>query len=291
MGSILIAGATGLLGSSLEPVLKTAGHHVLRHGNRQSADVRCDLSNRGSTVEMIAAAQPDVIVNLVALTDVDFCEMHPDAAYRANTLSVQNLCHAIKLVRPSPYLVHLSTDMVYDGAGPHPEDRVTIRNTYALSKLAGELAASQVDNTILRTNFVGRSHAAGRAGLSDWLFESLSGEVAINVFDDVLFNPVSISTLCSILVRVVNDRPLGLFNLGARDGFSKAQMAFEFANCLGLSTRAVSRSSIDSMASLKARRPKDMRMDCASIAKTLDVKLPTLTQEIREIAKDYHGGS
>jgi dTDP-4-dehydrorhamnose reductase len=240
---------------------------------------------------MIAATRPDVIVNLVALTDVDSCELHPDAAYRANALSVQNLCCAIKLSRQSPYLVHLSTDMVYDGTGPHPEDRVTIRNTYALSKLAGEIAASQVASTILRTNFVGRSHTAGRFSLSDWLFEALSGQVAINVFEDVFFNPVSIATLCSMLVRVVNDRPPGLFNLGTRDGFSKAQMAFEFANCLGLSTSAVSRSSIDSMASLKARRPKDMRMDCRSIAKALDVTLPTLTEEIREIAKDYHGGS
>jgi dTDP-4-dehydrorhamnose reductase len=287
MDRILITGATGLLGSSLAPVFSAAGHHVLRHGNSQSADVRCDLSNRENTVEMIAATRPDVIVNLVALTDVDFCETHPDAAYRANALSVQNLCYAIKLARPSPYLVHLSTDMVYDGTGPHPEYPVTIRNTYALSKLAGELAASQVDNTVLRTNFVGRSQAAGRASLSDWLFASLSSQVAIDVFDDVFFNPVSISTLCSKLVRVVNDRPPGLFNLGSREGFSKAQMAFEFANCLGLSTRAVSRSSIDSMASLKARRPKDMRMDCGSLSKTLDVTLPTLTEEIRKIAKDY----
>lgn len=291
MANILIAGATGLLGSSLAPVLATAGHDVLRHGNTKSADVCCNLSDRESTEQMIDAAKPDVIVNLVALTDVDFCEMHPDAAYRANVLSVQNLCSAIKLAGRRSHLVHLSTDMVYDGVGPHSERNVTIRNTYALSKLAGELAASDVVNTVLRTNFIGRSRVAGRASLSDWLFASLTGQVAINVFDDIFFNPISIATLCSMLVRVVNDRPPGLFNLGARDGFSKAQMAFEFADCLGLSTHAVTRSSIDRMVSLEARRPKDMRMDCRSITTTLHVTLPTLSEEIREIAKDYHGGS
>jgi dTDP-4-dehydrorhamnose reductase len=288
MTSILIAGATGLLGSSLAPVFAAAGHQVLRHGNTQSADIRCDLSNRESTVEMVGDAQPDVIVNLVGLTDVDFCEEHPDAAYRANVLSIQNLCCAIKLMRPSAYLLHLSTDMVYDGTGPHSESRVTVRNTYALSKLAGELAAAQVVNTVLRTNFVGRSRVAGRASLSDWLFESLSGQVAITVFDDVFFSPLSITTLCSMLVRVVADRPPGLFNLGARDGFSKAQMAFELADRLGLSTRAVTRGSIDRMVSLRAPRPKDMRMDCTRFAKALDVTLPTLAEEIGVIAKDYH---
>lgn len=288
MARILIAGATGLLGSSLAPAFAAAGHDVLRQGKSHSADIRCDLSDGESTVEMITAARPDVVVNLVALTDVDFCEMHPDAAYRANTFSVQNLCRAIKLARLRPHLIHLSTDMVYDGAGPHLEEQVTIRNTYALSKLAGELAAAQVDPTILRTNFVGRSQAAGRTSLSDWLFKSLSGQIPINVFDDVLFNPVSIETLCSMVVRLANDRPPGLFNLGSRDGFSKGQMAFEFAGRLGLSTRVVSRISIDNMVSLKAPRPKDMRMDCGRLTKMLDVTLPTLAEEIRKIAEDYY---
>jgi dTDP-4-dehydrorhamnose reductase len=287
MTRILIAGATGLLGSSLAPFLAAAGHQVMRHARTGSADIRCDCCDRECTVEMIAAVQPDVIVNLVALTNVDFCEMHPDAAYRANVLSVQNLCAAIKSVRPSAHLVHLSTDMVYDGTGPHSEVQVTIRNTYALSKLAAELAASQVTNTVLRTNFIGRSKVAGRPSLSDWLFEALSSQADINVFDDVLFNPLSIATLCAMLLRVVDERPRGLYNLGAREGFSKAQMAFEFATCLGLSTRAMSRSTVDAMVSLKARRPKDMRMDCGSFAKTLSVTLPTLTEEIRTIAKDY----
>jgi dTDP-4-dehydrorhamnose reductase len=284
---ILIAGATGLLGSSLSPFLAAAGHEIIRHAKAGSADIHCDCSDLESTVEMIAAVQPDVIINLVALTNVDFCEMHPDAAYRANVLSVQNLCSAIKSVRASCHLVHLSTDMVYDGPGPHSEVQVTIRNTYALSKLAAELTASQVVNTVLRTNFVGRSKATGRDSLSDWLFEALSRQVAINVFDDVFFNPLSIRTLCTMLLRVVEERPCGLFNLGSQGGLSKAEMAFEFAKCLGLSSRAMSRSTVDAMTSLKARRPKDMRMDCGNFAKTLNVTLPTLTEEIRIVAKDY----
>lgn len=288
MSTILVTGATGLLGSSLSPVLAAAGHRVVRHGNTQSADLICDLSDRECTLGMIRAVRPDVIFNLAALTNVDFCETHPDAAYRANVLAVQNLCCAIELARPGAYLVQISTDMVYDGIGPHSEDQVTIRNTYALSKLAGEIAASQVPSTVVRTNFVGRSRARGRTSLSDWLIDSLARQVAINVFDDVFFNPLSIATLCSVLVRIMRDRPSGLYNLASRDGCSKAQFAFELAGCLGLSTQAVTRSSVDNVAALKARRPKDMRMDCASLTKTLDVTLPTLTEEIRVIAEDYY---
>jgi dTDP-4-dehydrorhamnose reductase len=42
------------------------------------------------------------------------------------------------------------------------------------------------------------------------------------------------------------------------------------------------------MVSLRAQRPRDMRMDCSRFAKTLDVTLPTLAEEIAVIAKDYH---
>jgi dTDP-4-dehydrorhamnose reductase len=69
---------------------------------------------------------------------------------------------------------------------------------------------------------------------------------------------------------------------------SKADFAFCFAEELRLSTAAVARGSVDGAASLKARRPKDMRMDSARFEAQLGVRLPELRDEIRRVAKDYH---
>ncbi len=288
MARILITGATGLLGSSLAPALFNAGHEVTTVGRSAASRRVCDLSDRVQTVEMVESLVPEIIVNLAALTNVDLCEDDPNLAYRANCLSVTNLCAGIAATGRNPYLVQISTDMVYDGQGPHSEDAVAIKNTYALSKVAGELAAANGNAVVLRTNFFGRSRASNRNSLSDWLYRSLRDRTPITVFSDVLFSPVAIPTLCRIMLTVLEARPLGVYNLGSQDGLSKADFAFEFAKRLGWSSETLTRGRLADGAILKARRPTDMRMNSARLSGALRLSLPTLTEEIKIAAEEYH---
>jgi len=176
---------------------------------------------------------------------------------------------------------------VYDGAGPHAEDELTIRNHYAMSKLAGEFAAGIVPSTILRTNFVGRSMRKSRIGFTDWLHTALNGMSQINVFDDVMFSPLSISTLCDCIDRSIGERPNGVFNLGSRDGMSKAHFAFAFAAATGLPTTNLVRGNASAVATLAARRPTDMRMRCERFEARMGFKLPRLIDEIQLLAHEY----
>ena len=287
MARILVTGATGLLGMSLAPLLAQRGHTVLRHGFRAGDDAglqRADLRDRAATAAMLDAAQPDVVVNLAALTNVDTCEADPHAAYQLNTASVENLAHWLR-GRAGKHLVHISTDMLYDGPGPHRESGITIRNTYAFSKVAAEIAAGAVPSTVLRTNFFGRSRCPGRASFSDWLAGALRARTPVTVFDDVYFSPLSINTLCAMIARVAEDKPAGVFNLGSREGMSKADFAFALADALGLSTDAMARGQ--SGAALKAYRPKDMRMDSSLFEHTMGLQLPALIDELHSLRSDY----
>jgi dTDP-4-dehydrorhamnose reductase len=72
---------------------------------------------------MVAKAAPDIIINLAALANVDICERHPQLAYLSNVKIVENLASSIRNLPIRCHLVHLSTDQVYDGAGPHREER------------------------------------------------------------------------------------------------------------------------------------------------------------------------
>ena len=289
--TVLVTGATGLLGAALVPALQAAGFSVLRHGWQAAADVHADLTRRDDTLALLERVRPDVIVHLAALTDVDACEADPQRAYLLNLQSVVHLAEWIANARPGSHLVQISTDQVYDGLGPHAECGVCIRNTYASSKIAAELAASGVGATVLRTNFFGRSRRAGRVSFSDWLFAALQGGQAIQVFDDVLFSPLAIDTLALAIGRVVARRPAGVFNLGSRSGgvggISKADFAFAFAAAAGLPTLSMTRSLSTTMTTLKAYRPKDMRMDSSRFERTLDLRLPELTDEIQRMGMLY----
>lgn len=287
MAKILVTGATGLLGCSLVPLLQSLGYETIRHGRRSPTDVNVDLASHEDVIAMLRGLRPDVIVNLAALTNVDECECDPQAAYLQNVHAVENLCAWVRQESPESHLVQISTDQLYDGTGPHPESRPLIRNYYAFSKIAAEIAAASVNSTVLRTNFFGRSRCAGRASFSDWLYGELKQNRPIKVFDDVLFSPLSINTLTSLIGQVVQVRPKGVFNLGSRDGMSKADFAFTFAGLIGLQTATMSRALSADMASLKAYRPKDMRMDCRRFEQRMGLQLPKLVDEINLIRSDY----
>jgi len=287
MANVLVTGATGLLGSVLIPLLKKHGHQVTSLGHSHAADINADLVSYEETTRALNQVRPEIIINLTALTDVDLCENHPHKAYLLNVKTIENLCAWVQKEREDCHLIHISTDQVYDGPGPHLEDGVTIINHYAMSKLAGEFAAKAVKSTILRTNFVGRSVREGRVSLTDWLYSAMERGDSINVFDDVKFSPLAIGTLCECIELCVIKLPVGVFNLGSHDGMSKADFAFAFADATGLSSTNLIRNNSAILSPLAARRPIDMRMQCQRFEEYMDIDLPRLIDEIQVLAIDY----
>ncbi|MBT4733036.1 sugar nucleotide-binding protein [Candidatus Woesearchaeota archaeon] len=160
-------------------------------------------------------------------------------------------------------------------------------NNYAFSKYAGELAAALIPSTILRTNFIGLSHAPNRESLTDWVFDSIKNGESIKVLSDVFFSPLSMVNLSEMINLVIEKKPIGIFNLGSRNGMSKADFDFSFAECLGLQTKTMTRITTEQATFLEAYRPKDMRLDSSKFEKALGVILPSLSDEIQLVANDY----
>lgn len=269
-------------------MLEAQGYTVATHGFHASAQVQADLCSYAETSAMLSKIQPECIINLVALTNVDTCELDPHSAYMLNVATVRNLCDWIRQEGNSCHLVHISTDQMYDGPdAPYRESEIVIRNTYAFSKIASEIAASNTASTILRTNFFGRSRCAGRVSFSDWIYRTLRQGLPMQVFEDVLFSPLSIPTLCKMIDLVVQRQPLGVFNLGSCDGMSKADFAYAFAEQLDLPTQTMSRVRLGETAALKAYRPKDMRMDSSRFEQQFGLQLPKLIDEIISTRSQY----
>jgi dTDP-4-dehydrorhamnose reductase len=286
MTRILVTGARGLFGSSLVPHLRARGHEVLCSARKGHAEVCADLSSANQVDAALDKVAPDVIVNLAALANVDECERNPQLAYLANVRIVENLAAWIRRGGNVCHLVQISTDQVYDGLGPHREGNVTLTNYYAFSKYAGEMAAATVQSTVLRTNLFGPSRCPGRLSLSDWVVQSLTRGDPIRVFDDVRFSCLSLQRLVELVELVVVKRRQGVFNLGSKDGMSKADFAFALAEALGLPTHHISRGTSDEV-KLSAYRPKDMRMDSSRFENAFGIALPTMREEIHSTKAEY----
>ena len=288
MEKILVTGSNGLLGSSLTPYHREIGYNIITHSYTTKADVVFNLSDRGVTYDVLDSLKPSIIINLVGLTSVELCEEQINLAYLTNTCTVENLVNWIQNSETSCYLIQISSDHLYDGFRLNKECDVHIGNNYAFSKYAGELSALQVSSSILRTNFVGRSKVKTRESLTDWVFNSIVNNRKVQVLKDVYFSPLSITLLVKMIALVVKRKPIGIYNLGSHEGMSKAEFDFSFAKCLNLPTHNMECIEISQASFLKAYRPRDMRMDSSKFETDLDIKLPKLSDLIKQIASEYH---
>src|SRR2546425_2916392 len=142
---LLVTGASGLLGAKIVQTAIVGGHDVFssykEHPSTNGKPVQLDQTHEGQVKETIARVQPQAIINTAALSDVDFCEENPDAAFLVNSESVSYLATVAREI--GSFLLQVSTDYVFDGekgsySEPDPPHPV---NKYGLSKLQGEQAA------------------------------------------------------------------------------------------------------------------------------------------------------
>ena len=107
---LLILGSTGLLGQYLAMQFPKADYTTILHGFSNSAEVCFDCSDELEVFDRINSIQPDLIINLISLTDVERCEREPEVAKKLNITAIANVMNAINLKEIPTKVVHISTD-------------------------------------------------------------------------------------------------------------------------------------------------------------------------------------
>ncbi len=147
---ILVTGANGQLGRSLQKIANTYPQHTFVYTDLPETDI----TDASGLETLIRTHQIDLIINCAAYTAVDRAESEPELAHKINcegprTLALLSQKHDLKLI-------HVSTDYVFDGESCHPlkEDQTTSPiGVYGVTKLAGEqeIEASGCKAAIVRT--------------------------------------------------------------------------------------------------------------------------------------------
>lgn len=148
---ILLFGRDGQIGWELQRALAPLGE--LRALGRADADFAHPATLRAP----VAAFGPDIIVNAAAYTAVDKAESEAATCHNVNVLSPGVL--AEEAAASGAWLVHYSTDYVFDGAkeGAYAEgDATNPLSVYGRTKCEGEqrIRASGARHLILRTGWV-----------------------------------------------------------------------------------------------------------------------------------------
>lgn len=201
---VLVIGSGGQLGSDVVDVLQR--NHGLAVLAIDHPDI--DITDQQSVELVFGGFDPDLVINCAAWTAVDAAEADEDAAWRVNGLGPRLIAEECR--KAAAWLVHISTDYVFDGSAttPYAEDDLPSPATaYGRTKLAGEQAVREVlpdSHYIVRTAWLyGRN---GRNFVRTMLRLEAERET-VSVVDDQRGQPTYSRDLAEQIVRLVERHP------------------------------------------------------------------------------------
>jgi dTDP-4-dehydrorhamnose reductase len=201
---VLVIGSKGQLGSDVIDVLHE--NHGLAVLGLDLPDI--DITDPLSAELVFGGFDPDFVINCAAWTAVDDAEANEEAALRVNGLGPRVL--ATECRKASAWLVHVSTDYVFDGtaSSPYAEDATPDPSSaYGRTKLAGEQAVREIlpdSHYIVRTAWL-----YGQRG-SNFVKTMLKLEQerdTVSVVDDQIGQPTYARDLAHQIVRLMERHP------------------------------------------------------------------------------------
>ena len=293
---ILLFGANGQLGWELQRALAPLGE-LLALSHDSSGSLRADFTQADELAATVRAVAPNVIVNAAAHTAVDRCEAEPALAQAINAAAPAVL--AREAAAMGAWLVHYSTDYVFDGSGQRPwreDDCTDPLNVYGQSKLDGERAiqASGCRHLLLRTSWV---YAARGSNFAKTMLKLAAERDRLTVIDDQIGAPTGAELLADVTAQALraalaNPARSGLYHAvaaGETSWHAYARHVIEFARALGWPVRvpADGVAAVPSTAyPTPATRPLNSRLDARKLRETFDLHLPDWTVGVERMLRE-----
>jgi dTDP-4-dehydrorhamnose reductase len=163
-----------------------------------------DFSRPDDLAALVRSLRPEVIVNAAAHTAVDKAESEPDLARTLNATAPGVLAREAAAL--GAWLVHYSTDYVFDGSGDQPRGEDAPKaplSTYGRTKLEGEelIRASGCRHLILRTSWV---YAARGGNFARTMLKLAAERERLTVIDDQIGAPTGADLLADITAQALH---------------------------------------------------------------------------------------
>lgn len=263
---VVIIGSNGLLGQTLvNKLYKNTAYSLYAMASGENRNTKSpnlsyfeiDLADFKSIKIQLNLLEPDFIINALAMTNVDACEIEQEICDLINVRFVKQLANICQEL--GTHLIHISTDFIFDGvAGMYKEiDEPTPVNYYGLSKLKSEKITQDTLNnyTILRTILVfGKVAKMKRSNIVLWVKKSLQKGETIRIVDDQYRMPTFVGSLADACILAMKKRATGVFHISGNELLSIYDIAVQIADFYSLP-----KSLIQPIASTelnqKAKRP------------------------------------
>ena len=293
--TVLLLGCQGQVGWELQRALAPLGRLVALH--RQSTEWVGDLNDLKGLERTVRQLRPQLIVNAAAHTAVDRAESERELAHRLNAQAPGVLAQAAQAC--GAWLVHYSTDYVFDGSGQRPwveDDPTGPLNVYGATKLEGERAIEQAceRHLILRTSWV---YAARGGNFAKTMLRLARERERLSVIDDQWGAPTGAELIADVTAQAAaqllrGQGRSGRYHLAAQGQISwhgYAQHVIATAQRLRPEAELAVRH-IDAVPSsafvTAATRPHNSRLDCTRLQATFGLRLPPWQQGVERMLQE-----
>jgi len=223
MNNILVTGAKGQLGSEIKELVMNDELRIMNEKDNNSKLITqnskfiftdsdtLDITDFQKVRKFIEENNINAIINCAAYTAVDKAEKEQELANLINHQAAKNLAQITK--ENNIFLVHISTDYVFDGENYkpyHEDDRVNPVNTYGLSKLKGEEAIKEINPNaiIIRTSWV---YSSFGHNFVKTMLKLAKTRDELKVVYDQIGSPTYARDLANVILQIINYE-LGVMN-------------------------------------------------------------------------------
>jgi dTDP-4-dehydrorhamnose reductase len=304
---ILLLGKNGQVGWELQRSLSALGE-VIALGREGTPGLCGDLANLEGLAQTIQTVRPHVVVNAAAYTAVDKAEAEPETARLLNAQAAEVLARECAQLRA--WLVHYSTDYVFDGSGNVPwkeTDTCAPLSVYGQTKLEGEqlIQHSGCQHLIFRTSWV---YGARGGNFAKTMLRLAKERARLSVIEDQFGAPTGADLLADVTAHAIRHvvppighnllTPSGIYHLAARGETTwhgYARFVLETAQNAGVPLKATP-DKVDAISTsafpTPARRPHNSRLNTKLLENILGIQLPHwqpgVARMLAEILQEPH---
>jgi dTDP-4-dehydrorhamnose reductase len=236
---VLITGCGGMLGDAVYQVVSRTYEHVyptdivLNEPWLSHLDVR-DLSD---CERAFADLRPTIVLHLAALTDLEYCETHPEDCWKTNALGVENV--ALLARRYDATMVYVSTAGIFAGDKDefHDFDVPNPLSLYSRAKYHGERFVEMhvAKYFCLRAGWMMGGGPKKDKKFINKIFQKIkAGARELLVVDDKFGTPTYTVDFARSMAFLLTTQHYGVYNHACEGGGSRYDVAVEFVRLLGL---------------------------------------------------------
>jgi dTDP-4-dehydrorhamnose reductase len=280
-GSVLIVGGDSMLGVALSRGLRDSGFNVgttSRRGN--SAAIHLDLEGHdipGSLLDL----RFEYVVFCAGVTGVEACRLDSPGSRRINVHGT--IRAAEHFARQGSFILHLSTNLVFDGQNPRPTESAfpSPLTEYGRQKLEAEQAIlSQPAAAVVRLTKV---FHAGLPLLSRWCDDLRDGR-SIRALDDLIVAPLSTTGVVNGIVSILTARARGIWHFSGPNDHSYFEAAQALARAIGAAPGLVTRGHAADLRDVTTRLAAFSALDTTHTRNRLKIDFSDLEGVMQTVA-------